>query len=94
MRLDEPACGGLRKVVKGEADKMLCHRGYVAATIDPVKGTVSTLAYGEPEVGFNGVSTAIVAGGGLWLGSYQADRLAFRALPGGSKKLRHPGHDG
>ncbi len=81
MRLDEPACGGLRQVVKGEADKMLCHRGYVAATIDPVKGTVSTLAYGEPEAGFNGVSTAIVAGDALWLGSYQADRLAYRALP-------------
>jgi hypothetical protein len=82
MRLDEPACGGLRRVVNGEADKMLCHRGYVAGVIDPVKGTVSTLAYGEPEAGFNGVSTAIVAGGGLWLGSYQADRLAYRTLPG------------
>lgn len=81
MRLDEPACGGLRKVVKGEADKMLCHRGYVAATIDPVKGTVSTLAYGEPEAAFNGVSTAIVANDRLWLGSYQADRLAYRDLP-------------
>ena len=81
MRLDEPACGGLRKVVKGEADKMLCHRGYVAAAIDPVNGTVSTLAYGEPEAAFNGVSTAIVAGSTLWLGSYQADRLAYRALP-------------
>ena len=81
MRLDEPACGGLRKVVKGEADKMLCHRGYVAASIDPVKGTVSTLAYGEPEAGFNGASTAIVAGSTLWVGSYQADRLAYRALP-------------
>lgn len=27
MRLDEPACGGLRKVVNGEADPMLCRRG-------------------------------------------------------------------
>ncbi|HSI18695.1 MAG TPA: hypothetical protein VK980_13050, partial [Sphingomonas sp.] len=81
MRLDEPACGGLRKVVRGEADKMLCHRGYVAGVIDPVKGMVSTLAYGEPEAGFNGVSTAIVADGALWLGSYQAGRLAWRALP-------------
>jgi hypothetical protein len=81
MRLDEPACGGLRRVVNGEADKMLCHRGYVAGAIDPVKGTVSTLAYGEPEAGFNGVSTAIVAGGTLWLGSYQADRIAYRPLP-------------
>ena len=81
MRLDEPACGGLRKVVKGEADKMLCHRGWGAGVIDPVKGTVTSFAYGGPEEAFNGVSTAIVANGALWLGSYQADRLAYRPLP-------------
>lgn len=82
MRLDEPACGGLRRVVDGEADKMLCHRGYVAAAIDPVSGEVSTLAYGAPEAAFNGVSAAAIVGDTLWLGSYQADRLAYRPLPG------------
>ncbi len=81
MRLDEPACGGLRTVVNGEADKMLCHRGYVVAAIDPVRGVVSTVAYGEPETAFNGVSAAAIAGGTLWIGSYQADRLAYRQLP-------------
>lgn len=81
MRLDEPACGGLRRVMNGEADKMLCHRGYVVAAIDPAHGTVSTLAYGEPEAAFNGVSAAAITGDTLWLGSYQADRLAFRLLP-------------
>jgi len=82
MRLDEPACGGLRRVVDGEADKMLCHRGYVAAAIDPASGIVSTLTYGEPEQDFNGVSAAAIAGDTIWLGSYQADRLAYRKLPG------------
>ena len=82
MRFDEPACGGLRRVVNGEADKMLCHRGYVVAAIDPTAGTVSTLAYGEPEASFNGVSAATIVGDALWLGSYQADRLAYRRLPG------------
>jgi hypothetical protein len=82
MRLDEPACGGLRRVVNGEADKMLCHRGYVVAAIDPAHGTVSTLAYGGPEAAFNGVSAAAIVGATLWLGSYQADRLAYRTLPG------------
>jgi hypothetical protein len=82
MRLDEPACGGLRKVIKGEADKMLCHRGYGVATIDPVAGTSSTLAYGQPEIAFNGVSAAAIMGDTLWIGSYQADRLAWRPLPG------------
>ncbi|MEG3177650.1 hypothetical protein U1872_15525 [Sphingomonas sp. RB3P16] len=82
MRLDEPACGGLRRVVAGEADKMLCHRGYVAAAIDPGTGTVTTVAYGEPDPAFNGVSAAAIVGDTLWLGSYQADRLAYRRLPG------------
>ena len=82
MRLDEPACGGLRKIVNGEADRMLCHRGYAVAAIDPLAGTTTTLAYGEPEPAFNGVSAAAIVGDTLWLGSYQADRLAYRRLPG------------
>ena len=61
---------------------MLCHRGYVAAAIDPATGGVSTLAYGEPETAFNGVSAAAIVGDTIWLGSYQADRLAYRKLPG------------
>lgn len=82
MRLDEPACGGLRRIVDGEADKMLCHRGYGVAQLDPVTGAVTSLAYGEPDAAFNGVSSAAIVGGTLWLGSYQADRLAYRPLPG------------
>lgn len=82
MRFDEPACGGLRRVVNGEADKMLCHRGYGVAAIDPVTGSVTTLAYGEPVSAFNGVSAAAITGDTLWLGSYQSDRLAVRKLPG------------
>lgn len=82
MQLDEPACGGLRTILNGEADKMLCHRGYVVAAIDPASRRVSTLAYGTPEDGFNGVSAAAIIGDTLWLGSYQADRLAYRTLPG------------
>ena len=82
MRLDEPACGGLRRVVDGVADKMLCHRGYVVSAIDPAAGTVTTIAYGEPEAAFNGVSSAVISGSELWLASYQADRLAYRPLPG------------
>ena len=85
MRLDEPACGGLRGIVDGEADKMLCHRGYVVAAMDGDLTTVSTLAYGEPSPSFNGVSAAAFAGGRIWLGSYQADRLAWRDDPAAGK---------
>lgn len=82
MTYDEPACGGLRKIVKGRADPMLCHRGYVVAAVDPQTLRFSVLAYAEPNPAFNGVTTGLVVAGRLWLGSYQADRVAYRTLPG------------
>lgn len=84
MQYDEPACGGLRKIIDGKADPMLCHRGYTAAYLDPKSMTWSILAYGEPNPGFNGASTALVLGDQLWLGSFQSDRIAIRTLPGRS----------
>ncbi|MEN9718159.1 MAG: hypothetical protein RIQ99_1037 [Pseudomonadota bacterium] len=77
MRLDEPACGGLRKVVDGKADPMLCHRGWVVGELDLAHRRVATVAYGHPQPGFSGVSTAALSAGTLWLGSFQADRLAI-----------------
>lgn len=81
MRYDEPACGGERKAIAGKADDMRCHRGYVIATVDPITLEFHTLAYAEPNSDFNGVSAAFVMDGTLWLGSYQADRVAFRPDP-------------
>ena len=74
MRLDEPACGGLRVVANGVADPMLCHRGWVVGELKD--GRISTVAYGRPQGGFNGLSAAAIAGGELWLGSFQSGRLA------------------
>ena len=75
MRLDEPACGGLRKVVDGVADPMLCHRGWVVGELRGDR--IATVAYGRPQPGFNGLSAAAIAGNGeLWLGSFQSNRLA------------------
>ena len=82
MRYDEPACGGPRGIVGGVADPMTCYRGYVAASFDPHTGAFRTLAYGPPNPAFNDVSSAVVAGGELWLGSFRSDRLAWRLLPG------------
>ena len=81
MVYDEPACGGPRKVVDGKADPMRCPRGFVAAAMDPAAMTWSTIAYGTPNPAYNGVSAAVVMGGNVWLGSFQADRLAWRPLP-------------
>lgn len=82
MTSDEPACGGVRKVVNGKADTMQCHRGYGVAELNPKTGAWRMVAYGEPNPAFNGVSSAMPLGDTLWLGSYQADRIAYRPLPG------------
>jgi hypothetical protein len=81
MQLDEPACGGTRKIINGKADDMRCHRGYTVAQVDPRTMTFRLLAYAEPNAEFNGVSAAVVIGSELWLGSYQAERIAHRPLP-------------
>ncbi len=81
MRLDEPACGGLRQVVNGVADPMLCHRGWAVGELDRKGKTVRIVAEGSPAAGFNGHSAAAIAGGRLWLGSFQASRLAWLPLP-------------
>ena len=81
MRLDEPACGGLRKVVNGVADPMLCHRGWAVGELDRAARRISVVARGEPAPGFNGHSAAAVAADRLWLGSFQSSRLARLPLP-------------
>lgn len=81
MRLDEPACGGLRKVVNGVADPMLCHRGWVVGELDPRRRTITVVADGPPQPGFNGLSAAAIAGNELWLGSFQSSKLAYLPLP-------------
>jgi hypothetical protein len=77
MRYDEPACGGTRKVIDGVADPMLCHRGWVVGELHTDRLRISTVAYGRPAPGFNGVSAAAQVDGELWLGSFQSDRLAI-----------------
>jgi hypothetical protein len=80
MMHDEPACGGVRRIIDGIADRMLCHRGYVVAQLDPETLAFRTIAYGGPDPVFNGVSAAVLIEDELWLGSYQSDRLAMRSL--------------
>ena len=80
MRLDEPACGGRRRIVEGVADMMFCHRGYVAAEFDPSAGVFRTIVYSGPNADFNAVSTAVTVGDELWLGAFRSDRIAYRRL--------------
>jgi hypothetical protein len=81
MQYDEPACGGIRKIINGKADEMRCHRGYTVAQFDPHSMDFSVVAYAEPDPDFNGVSAASIVDGKLWLASYQSDRVAWRTNP-------------
>ena len=73
---DEPACGGAPKDEKG----IRCPRGYVVVTIDPKTMAVTEVARGPATPAFTGTAIAMVSGGELWLGSFNADRLAYRSL--------------
>jgi hypothetical protein len=73
---NEPACGGPPKTEEG----IRCSRGYVAATIDPKTMAVKELARGPATPAFTGTAIAMRVGDELWLGSFNADRLAYRSL--------------
>jgi len=73
---DEPACGGPPKTEAG----IRCSRGYAAATIDPKTMAVTEIARGQANPAFTGTSIAMRVGDELWLGSFNADRIAYRSL--------------
>jgi hypothetical protein len=73
---DEPACGGRPKDEKG----IRCPMGYAVATIDPKTMAATEIARGSRTPSFTGTAMAAVVGNELWLGSFLADRLAYRSL--------------
>lgn len=73
---DEPACGGRPKDEQG----IRCPMGYAVATIDPKTMTATEIARGPRTPSFTGTAMAAIVEGELWLGSFLADRLAYRPL--------------
>ena len=73
---NEPSCGGPPKNEAG----IRCPRGYIAAAIDPKTMTVTEIARGPATPVFTGTAIAMRVGDELWLGSFNADRLAYRTL--------------
>jgi hypothetical protein len=57
-----------------------CARGYLVDTIDPTTMAVTKLASGPRTPDFPGPSTAVQVGCDLWLGSFLANRIAYRLL--------------
>jgi hypothetical protein len=73
---NEPSCGGPPRTEAG----IRCSRGYIAATIDPKTMAVTEIARGPATPSFTGTAMAMRVGDELWLGSFNADRLAYRSL--------------
>jgi hypothetical protein len=73
---DEPACGGAPKNAAG----IRCSRGYMVATIDPKTMAVTEIARGPATPAYTGTAIALRVGNELWLGSFNADRIAYRAI--------------
>jgi hypothetical protein len=73
---NEPACGGAPKTAEG----IRCSRGYIVASIDPKTMAVTEIARGPATPAFTGTAIAVPVGNELWLGSFNADRVAYRAL--------------
>jgi hypothetical protein len=77
---DEPACGGTRKEIVERKHDLSCHRGWVAAELDPATLKWKVVSYGEAIPDFGGESTAQVIGNNLWLSSNNMNRVAWRPL--------------
>jgi SMP-30/Gluconolactonase/LRE-like region len=73
---DEPGCGGPPKTEAG----IRCSRGYIAAAVDPKTMAVTEIARGPATPAFTGTAMAMRVGNELWLGSFNADRIAYRIL--------------
>jgi SMP-30/gluconolaconase/LRE-like protein len=73
---NEPSCGGAPKT----EEAIRCPRGYVVVTIDPKTMAVTEIARGPATPSFTGTAIAMRVGNELWLGSFFADRLAYRPV--------------
>ena len=78
---DEPACGGTRLAVIDDPVLTACHRGFMFAQLDPKTMAWTILAYAEPNPAISVVSTGVVVGDTLWVGSAASEAIAYRALP-------------
>jgi len=73
---DEPSCGGAPKSPKD----IQCPRGWIADAIDPKTMAITEIARGPAAAPYTGTATAMPVGDTIWLSSFTADRVAYRAL--------------
>jgi hypothetical protein len=65
----------------GCEDDANCPHGWAVYTLDPASLTPSLVSRGDAGPTIFGVSTGMIFGADLWLGSSAADRIAWRTLP-------------
>jgi hypothetical protein len=73
---NEAACGGPPR----KEEDIRCPRGYAVVTIDPKTMAVTEVARGPRTASFTGTAMAMRVGNEIWLGSFFADRLAYRQV--------------
>ena len=78
--VDEPACGGTRLAVVNDPVLTACHRGFMVAELDPKAMSWKILAYAEPNPVISVVSTGVMVGDMLWIGSAASEAIAYRPL--------------
>jgi hypothetical protein len=79
---NEPACGGPVKAdAKGAVNLTGCARGTMAASVDPRTMKVTEVLRTPAIRSFSMASSALPVGDEIWIGSFHADRLAYRPAP-------------
>ena len=73
---EEPSCGG----APTKPEDLRCPRGWIADAIDPKTMAITELGRGPAAPPYTGTATAMPVGDNLWLSSFNADRIAYRAL--------------
>lgn len=75
---DEPACGG---ALRAENLFQKCNRGIAVAKLNTSTMQTRMLVQVPARDDFGRVSSALKIGDVLWIGSWQADRIAYLQLP-------------
>ena len=78
---DEPACGGPPSGdAKGAVNLTGCPRGFIAAVFDPKTMVATEVVRNPANPAFTGATIAVPVAGEVWIGSFHADRVAYRSL--------------
>jgi len=77
----DPVCGEVPQTEEFSLEIFAsCPRPFTVLAIDPESMQSQTLATGPANEHFSNITTALAAGGELWIGTFAGDRIAYRSL--------------